>query len=86
MNWIVRLKNKNFWLSFIPTVLLLIQAVALVFGFELDFGDLGNQLKEIINLVFILLALLGVVTDPTTAGVGDSQQALTYDKPKAKGE
>lgn len=82
MNWIVRLKNKNFWLSFIPTVLLLIQAVALVFGFELDFGDLGNQLKEIVNLVFILLALLGVVTDPTTAGVGDSKQALTYEKPK----
>ena len=82
MNWIVRLKNKNFWLSFIPTVLLLIQAVALVFGFELNFGDLGNQLKEIVNLVFILLALLGVVTDPTTAGVGDSQQALTYKTPK----
>lgn len=82
MNWIVRLKNKNFWLSFIPTVLLLIQAVALVFGFELDFGDLGNQLKEIVNLVFILLALLGVVTDPTTAGVGDSKQALTYKTPK----
>lgn len=82
MNWIVRLKNKNFWLSFIPTVLLLIQAVALVFGFELDFGDLGNQLKEIVNLVFILLALLGVVTDPTTAGVGDSQQALTYKTPR----
>lgn len=82
MNWIVRLKNKNFWLSFIPTVLLLIQAVALVFGFELDFGDLGNQLKEIVNLVFVLLALLGVVTDPTTAGVGDSQQAMTYKTPK----
>ena len=82
MNWIVRLKNKNFWLSFIPTVLLLIQAVALVFGYELDFGDLGNQLKEIVNLVFILLALLGVVTDPTTAGVGDSQQAMTYKTPK----
>ena len=82
MNWIVRLKNKNFWLSFIPTVLLLIQAVALVFGFELDFGDLGNQLKEIVNLVFILLALLGVVNDPTTEGMGDSKQALTYEKPK----
>lgn len=82
MNWIVRLKNKNFWLSFIPTVLLLIQAVALVFGFELNFGDLGNQLKEIVNLVFILLALLGVVTDPTTKGLGDSKQALTYEKPK----
>lgn len=82
MNWIVRIKNKNFWLTLIPAVLLLIQAVALVFGFELDFGDLGNQLKEIVNLVFILLALLGVVTDPTTKGLGDSKQALTYEKPK----
>ena len=86
MNWLVRLKNKNFWLSFIPAVLLLIQAVAAVFGFTLDFGELGNQLKEIVNIVFVLLALLGIVTDPTTQGVGDSQQALTYTKPKSKGE
>ena len=86
INWLARLKNKNFWLSFIPTVLLLIQAVAAVFGFTLDFGELGNQLKEIVNIVFVLLALLGIVTDPTTQGVGDSQQALTYTKPKSKGE
>ena len=84
INWLARLKNKNFWLSFIPTVLLLIQAVAAVFGFTLDFGELGNQLKEIVNIVFVLLALLGIVTDPTTQGVGDSQQALGYQVPKGK--
>ena len=86
INWLARLKNKNFWLSFIPAVLLLIQAVAAVFGFTLDFGPLGDQLLEIVNIVFVLLALLGIVTDPTTQGVGDSQQALTYTKPKSKGE
>ena len=86
INWIARLKNKSFWLSFIPAVLLFIQAVAAVFGFTLDFGELGNQLLSVVNTLFAVLALLGVVTDPTTEGVGDSEQALTYTKPKSKGE
>ena len=82
INWIVRLKNKSFWLSFIPAVLLLIQAVAAVFGFTLDFGPLGDQLLEVVNVIFIILSLLGVVTDPTTSGLGDSKQALTYTEHK----
>lgn len=82
INWIARIKNKSFWLSFIPAVLLFIQAVAAVFGFTLDFGELGNQLLSVVNTLFAVLALLGVVTDPTTAGISDSRQALTYTKPK----
>ena len=82
INWIVRLKNKSFWLSFIPAVLLLIQAVAAVFGFTLDFGPLGDQLLEVVNALFAVLAILGIVTDPTTAGINDSKQALTYTEPK----
>ena len=82
INWTVRLKNKAFWVAFIPTLLLLAQVVAAVFGYTLDLGDLGNKLLAVVNAVFALLAILGVVTDPTTAGVGDSTQALTYDKPK----
>ena len=82
INWRVRFKNKNFWLSFIPAVLLLIQVIASVFGFNFDFGDLGNKLIAVINAVFVVLSLLGVVTDPTTAGVSDSERALTYTQPK----
>lgn len=82
INWIVRLKNKSFWLSFIPAVLLLTQAVAAVFGFTLDFGPLGDQLLEVVNALFAVLAILGIVTDPTTAGINDSKQALTYTEPK----
>ena len=82
INWIARIKNKSFWLSFIPAVLLFIQAVAAVFGFTLDFGELGNQLLSVVNTLFAVLALLGVVTDPTTSGLGDSKQALTYTQPK----
>ena len=82
INWLVRLKNKSFWLSFIPAVLLLVQAVAAVFGFTLDFGPLGDQLLEVVNALFAVLAILGIVTDPTTAGINDSKQALTYTEPK----
>ncbi len=82
MNWLVRIKNKTFWLTMIPAVLLLVQVVAAVFGYSLDFGDLGNKLLAVVNAVFALLAILGIVTDPTTAGVTDSAQALTYQVPK----
>ena len=82
INWTVRFKNKSFWLSFIPAVLLLVQVVAALFGFELDLGDIGNRLIVVVNAVVAVLALLGIVTDPTTSGVSDSAQALTYDKPK----
>ena len=82
INWRVRIKNKNFWLTVIPAVLLLVQVVASVFGFNLDLGDIGNKLIAVVNAVFVLLTILGVVNDPTTAGISDSEQALTYVKPK----
>lgn len=82
MNWKVRIKNKTFWLTVIPAVLLLVQVIAAVFGYTLDFGDLGNKLLAVVNAVFALLAILGVVNDPTTAGVADSSQALSYREPK----
>lgn len=82
INWTVRMKNKNFWLSLIPAILLLIQVVAAPFGLTLDFGELGNQLLAIVNAIFAVLVILGIVEDPTTAGIKDSAQALTYEEPK----
>lgn len=82
INWMVRIKNKNFWLAIIPATLLLVQVVANVFGFTLDLGDLGNRLLEVVNALFAVLAILGIVTDPTTAGIKDSKQAMTYIAPK----
>ena len=82
INWLVRIKNKTFWLTIIPAALLLIQTVAAAFGFVLDLGDLGNKLLAVVNAVFGVLAILGVVTDHTTSGVSDSKQALTYVEPK----
>lgn len=82
INWTVRLKNKTFWLALIPAVLLLVQVIAAVFGYQLDLGDLGNKLLDVVNALFAVLAILGIVTDPTTVGVKDSEQAMTYTEPK----
>lgn len=82
INWTVRIKNKNFWLALIPAVLLLIQTVAAVCGYTLDLGELGNRLIAVVNAVFGVLVILGVVVDPTTAGIRDSRQAQGYQAPK----
>lgn len=82
INWKVRAKNKLFWLALIPAVLVLIQALAAVFGYKLDFTDLGNKLAAVIESAFALLGILGIVVDPTTEGVADSALAMTYQEPK----
>ena len=82
INWKVRLRNKSFWLALIPALLLLIQQVCAMFGLTLDLAPIQEQLLGIVGTVFTLLALFGIVNDPTTTGVSDSSQALTYQKPK----
>ena len=84
INWKVRIRNRNFWLALIPAVLLLAQSVATAMGFQLQLGDLGDKLLAIVNNLFALLTILGIVNDPTTEGLGDSENALTYQVPKAK--
>ena len=84
INWKVRIKNKNFWLAIIPAILLLIQTVAMIFGFKLDLGKIGNQLIDVVNALFAVLAIIGIVNDPTTEGVNDSDLALTYKVPKKR--
>ena len=81
INWRVRFSNPNFWLSFFPALFLLVQVCAAPFGYDWDFAVLNQQMAAIVNAVFGLLAVLGVVTDPTTAGVSDSARAMTYTTP-----
>ena len=85
INWKVRLKNKTFWLALVPAILLLVQVIAAVFGISLDLGALGDKLLAVVNALFAVLTILGVVTDPTTAGVNDSAQAMSYTEPKKNG-
>ena len=82
INWKVRLKNKTFWLAIVPALLLVVQTVASLFGYAWDFVVLNQQIAAVINAVFAVLAVLGVVTDPTTAGMTDSDRAMGYSKPE----
>ena len=82
INWKVRIKSMKFWLAIVPAFLLLVQVVAVPFGYDFKIEPLNSQLIAIINALFAVLSILGVVTDPTTAGVTDSALALTYSKPK----
>lgn len=82
INWKVRVKNKNFWITAIPAALLLVQAVLAVFGVKIDIGEIGNKLLIVVDAAFALLVALGVLIDPTTAGLSDSAQAMTYQTPK----
>lgn len=82
INWKVRIKNKNFWVTIIPALLLLIQGIAALFGFTINLNDVSGKLLVIVDGVFVVLSILGIVNDPTTAGISDSSQAMTYNEPK----
>ena len=81
INWKVRIRNKTFWTTIIPAVALVAQAVASLFGYTLDLTTLVGKLIAIVDAVFGVLVILGIVVDPTTAGVGDSKRAMSYEEP-----
>ena len=81
INWKVRLKNLNFWLAAVPAALLVLQSAAALAGITLPVQGVQVKLLDLINAVFGLLAILGIVNDPTTKGLSDSQRAMDYKTP-----
>ena len=75
------MKNVNFWLAAIPAALLVAQSIAALFGFALPVQAVEEKLLDLINAVFGLLTILGIVNDPTTRGLRDSTRALEYQTP-----
>ena len=84
INWKVRIRNRAFWAALIPAVLLLVQSGAAMFSINLDLGEAGNRTLAVVNQLFTVLTILGIVNDPTTAGLSDSENAMTYQVPKTK--
>lgn len=82
INWKVRLRKKTFWLTLVPAIILLAQIVGNWFGQDVAADLIGAEAAKFINATFGILTILGVVIDPTTAGMNDSTQALTYKTPK----
>ena len=81
INWSIRWKNKTFWTTLIPALALLGQAVASLFGYTIDLTQTTGKVIAVVDAVFGVLTILGIVVDPTTAGVSDSIRALNYVEP-----
>lgn len=75
MDWKARIKNKAFWVALIPAVIVLIQVVGNIFGLDLsNLTGLSQQLLDVVNAVFVVLSILGIVIDPTTNGIKDNKE------------
>lgn len=80
INWTVRFKNKAWLLSFVAVVVAFIYNILGMFDVVPSVSQ-DMTIQAITAIVNVLVAL-GVIIDPTTAGVSDSEKALTYEEPK----
>lgn len=80
INWKVRLKNPLFWLTIIPATMTFVYTVLALFDVAPVVPQ--NTATEAGCAIVTALGALGVLVDPTTAGLNDSNLAMTYDEPK----
>lgn len=79
INWKVRLKNPVFWLTVIPAVIALVYTVLGLLGVVPAISE--DTLVNAVTAIISALTTIGVLIDPTTKGVSDSDRALTYEEP-----
>lgn len=73
INFKLRLQNKATLIALISAIFLMLQQ----FGLEIP-----HNIQEGVNTLVVILVMLGIVTDPTTKGVADSERALNYHEPR----
>lgn len=79
INWLVRFKSGTFLMSFISLVVTFCYNILSMFEIVPPVSE--NMVMGLIQSALVVLGAVGVITDPTTAGVSDSQRALTYSEP-----
>lgn len=83
MNLKVRVKNPYFWIGLGGVILTAMGISAdMLTSWAAVWDALVNLVSNPFMLGSVVIAVLGVVLDPTTAGIGDSEQVMTYSKPK----
>lgn len=80
INWKVRFKNKTWLITFLLAILAFVYQILGMF--DIVPAITQDMATQLISAVVNILVAVGVVIDPTTAGAGDSQQAMTYNEPK----
>ena len=79
LNWKVRFKNKVWLGSFLSLIVGFVYSMLALFNV---FPEVTQSLVlQLMNQVLTFLGLIGVIVDPTTAGIGDSERAMGYTEP-----
>lgn len=79
LNWKVRFRNKIWLTSFISLIVGFIYNV--LSAFEIFPSVTQSAIMQIVGNILEFLGLIGVIIDPTTAGINDSNRAMTYEVP-----
>ena len=80
INWKLRIQNVTTLISLIACLVSLIYTILGLFGIV---PPVSQELwVQLFSLILEILVALGVIVDPTTKGITDSNQALTYDVPR----
>lgn len=82
LNWKVRFKNKLWLMSFIGAIITFVYQLLAMFNVVPKISE--DTVVQLVGLILNVLVGIGVIQDPTTAGIEDSKQALTYNEPKPK--
>lgn len=80
INWKLRLQNKTTLTALVMALVALVYQVLGVCGVVPRVSQ--DQVTTIVSMVINILCLFGIVVDPTTAGIGDSARAMSYEEPK----
>jgi phi LC3 family holin len=66
INWKARLTNKTFWIAIASSIVLLTQ--------QLGLNIFPNNWADVLNTLLTILIILGIVIDPSTAGINDKKE------------
>lgn len=89
INWKVRFKNPVFWANLAAAILLpILAALGLNWNDMTSWARLVNVLLQAIQnpviVVSVIVSVWNLINDPTTSGLSDSKNALTYDEPNGE--
>lgn len=87
INWKVRVKNPVFWVNLGAAILLPVLTYmglnwADMTSWPKLFSTLGSAFANPVIVVSMIMSIWNNLNDPTTKGLSDSEQAMTYTKPK----
>lgn len=79
INWRVRFKNKVWLTTFFSLIIGFVYNILAMF--DVFPAVTQHTVTQIVGEILTFLGLIGVIVDPTTYGIEDSNRAMSYDEP-----